>query len=65
MTGDATLYQRADTVEIAWGVVQPILDAWKFGSTQDFPNYEAGSWGPKEAEELMTKEGRNRSWCNE
>jgi glucose-6-phosphate 1-dehydrogenase len=65
MTGDATLFQRADTVEIAWGVVQPILDTWKFSPPQDFPNYQAGSWGPKEAEDLMTKEGRGRSWCNE
>ena len=64
MTGDATLFQRADTVETAWGVVQPILDAWKFGPPQGFPNYAAGSWGPREAEELLTKDGRGRSWCN-
>jgi len=65
MTGDATLFQRADTVEIAWGVVQPILDAWKASPPQSFPNYPAGSWGPPEADELMTKEGRGRFWCNE
>jgi len=64
MIGDATLFQRADTVEIAWGVVQPILNAWKSAPPQNFPNYAAGSWGPKESEELMTKEGRGRNWCN-
>jgi glucose-6-phosphate 1-dehydrogenase len=46
MNGDGTLFQRADQVEAAWGVVDPILKAWAAHPAQDFPNYRAGSWGP-------------------
>jgi glucose-6-phosphate 1-dehydrogenase len=58
MTGDATLFQRSDMVEAGWAVVAPILDVWKALPPRDFPNYAAGSWGPKEADELMTRNGR-------
>ena len=58
MVGDPTLFQRADMVEAAWTVVQPILDVWKALPPRDFPNYAAGSWGPEEAFELLRKEGR-------
>jgi glucose-6-phosphate 1-dehydrogenase len=58
MTGDATLFQRADMVEAAWSVVAPILDIWKALPPRNFPNYPAGSWGPKEADELMERDGR-------
>ncbi len=64
MMGDATLFQRADTVEAAWSAVQPILDAWAAHPPANFPNYAAGSWGPTEAEELISKDGRGRKWCN-
>ena len=46
MIGDATLFQRADTVEAGWRAVQPILDAWANNPPRDFPNYVAGSDGP-------------------
>jgi glucose-6-phosphate 1-dehydrogenase len=58
MTGDATLFQRSDMVEAGWAVVGPILDVWKALPPRDFPNYAAGSWGPKEADDLMTRNGR-------
>ena len=58
MIGDATLFQRADMVEAGWGVVEPILDVWKALPPRAFPNYAAGSWGPKEADELMRRDGR-------
>ncbi len=58
MIGDATLFQRADMVEAGWSVVEPILDVWKALPARTFPNYAAGAWGPKEAEELMTRDGR-------
>jgi glucose-6-phosphate 1-dehydrogenase len=64
MEGDATLFNRADAVELAWEVVEPILDIW--GATkpfQPFPNYVAGSWGPAAADALMTQDGR--CWHNE
>src|SRR5580765_240110 len=53
MVGDATLFQRADQVEAGWAVVEPIQAAWKIASSPAFPNYEAGSWGPTEADELL------------
>ena len=54
LTGDATLYTRQDMVEASWRAVQPILEDWanrKF----DFPNYPAGSWGPKASEEMLAR----------
>jgi glucose-6-phosphate 1-dehydrogenase len=60
MAGVATLFQRADMVEAGWSVIQPILDVWHALLPRDFPNYPAGSWGPREADELMQREGR--SW---
>ncbi len=60
MAGDATLFQRADMVEAAWKVVAPMLDVWQSLPPRSFPNYAAGSAGPKEADELLTRDGR--SW---
>ena len=53
MMGDPTLFQRADMVEAAWTVVQPILDVWKALPQRDFPNYAAGTWGPAQADQLL------------
>lgn len=47
MMNDATLFMRIDQVELAWGLIQPILDEWKSQTPPQFPNYAAGSWGPK------------------
>jgi glucose-6-phosphate 1-dehydrogenase len=58
MIGDATLFQRADMVEAAWSVVQPVLDVWQALPPRNFPNYPAGSWGPKEADDLIKRDGR-------
>jgi glucose-6-phosphate 1-dehydrogenase len=62
MIGDATLFQRADMVEAGWCVVSPVLDVWKALPPRNFPNYPAGSWGPKEADELLERDGRH--WRN-
>jgi len=51
------LFSRTDLVETAWRIAQPILDAWK-DQPADFPNYAAGSWGPKSAYELIERDGR-------
>lgn len=59
MLGDQTLFQRADVVEAGWSVVQPILDVWKALPARQFPNYAAGSFGPKEAEQLLERDGRH------
>jgi glucose-6-phosphate 1-dehydrogenase len=58
MIGDATLFQRADMVEAGWSVVTSILDVWKALRPRNFPNYPAGTWGPKEADELLGRDGR-------
>jgi len=62
MIGDQTLFQRADMVEAGWSVVNPMLDLWKALPPRNFPNYASGSWGPKEADELLERDGRR--WRN-
>jgi glucose-6-phosphate 1-dehydrogenase len=62
MTGDATLFQRADMVEASWQIVSPILDVWQAIPAREFPNYEAGSWGPAEADNLIS--GCGAQWRN-
>ena len=57
--GDATLFMRADQVEAAWKLLQPILEVWEENPAPDFPNYTAGSWGPEAAEALIARDGRN------
>jgi len=56
--GDSTLFTRHDWVESAWSLMDPIIQAWRRTAPKDFPNYEAGSWGPKEADEFMQRDGR-------
>jgi glucose-6-phosphate 1-dehydrogenase len=58
MKGDLTLFARQDGVEAMWSVVDPIISRWDSTPPHDFPNYGAGTWGPKEAHELMRREGR-------
>ena len=58
MTGDSTLFHRADMVEAAWRVVDPILDVWGSIPPRDFPNYAAGSAGPASADALLLRDGR-------
>jgi glucose-6-phosphate 1-dehydrogenase len=55
--GDATLFIRADEVDTAWRLVQPLLDAFE-GGTVPLVTYPAGSWGPREAEALL-----RGGWC--
>jgi glucose-6-phosphate 1-dehydrogenase len=57
LVGDATLFIRSDEVDAAWQVVQPILDAWS--SDPSAPaRYEPGTWGPREADRLLERDGR-------
>ena len=62
MTGDATLFQRADMVEASWQIVSPILDVWQAIPAREYPNYEAGTWGPEEADNLIKECGAK--WLN-
>ena len=59
LSGDATLYTRRDMVEASWEAVQPVINVWantKFA----FPNYESGSWGPAQSDEMLARRGH--SW---
>ena len=57
MLGDSTLFARGDMVEISWRLLMPVLEAWQ-KPADHFPNYESGSWGPRESDEFMQREGR-------
>jgi glucose-6-phosphate 1-dehydrogenase len=59
MTGDQTLFMRADMVEHGWRILQPLLDAWA-AQTPDFPNYASGSEGPAEADALIARHAQRR-----
>jgi glucose-6-phosphate 1-dehydrogenase len=57
LLGDATLFMRADQVETAWSIIDPIEEGWRSNPTPGFPNYAAGTWGPGEAEQMVAKDG--------
>ncbi len=60
MTGDATLFQRADNIEAGWQAVQPLLDAVNSGNGPELAIYPSGSDGPAAADALLARDGR--SW---
>src|SRR5271166_2673412 len=62
LRGDATLFDRGDSVEAAWSLIEPILDVWSAAKTATVPEYPSGSWGPKESEQLLERDGRQ--WYN-
>ena len=57
MLGDSTLFTRRDEVEAEWSIVTPILEHWQDQTPPKFPNYEAGTWGPTSAVELLARDG--------
>ncbi|MCW8931570.1 MAG: glucose-6-phosphate dehydrogenase, partial [Gammaproteobacteria bacterium] len=63
LCGDATLFKRADNIEVCWELLQPVLDVWQSLPPRSFPNYPSSSWGPEEADELLAQDGF--SWKNE
>ncbi|MDZ4780551.1 MAG: glucose-6-phosphate dehydrogenase [Planctomycetia bacterium] len=60
INGDASLFARSDEVELAWGIVDPIHQAWKETRRPAMLSYEPGLWGPTESTDWMEAEGR--SW---
>jgi glucose-6-phosphate 1-dehydrogenase len=54
--GDPTLYSRGDWIEQAWQLTQPVLDHWA-RTPSPLPRYEAGSWGPAEADAFIARDG--------
>ena len=57
--GDSTLFTRQDWVELAWSLMDPIIDTWQISKPRDFPNYAVGSWGPKTADDFLQRDGRH------
>jgi glucose-6-phosphate 1-dehydrogenase len=57
LLGDATLFTRSDEIEEQWGLVDAIVAAWR-RDRPVFPNYAAGTWGPKDANDLLDRDGR-------
>ena len=57
MRGDATLFTRNDEIEEAWSLLEPVFSAWRKTPNEAPPifGYEAGSWGPKVADEMIAK----------
>jgi glucose-6-phosphate 1-dehydrogenase len=62
ITGDPSLFARADEVEAAWGIIDPILEAWKDSDLPPVGEYEPGMWGPQEAIYWMGRD--NRQWLD-
>ena len=63
LQGDASLFTRADEVEMAWSLIDPILQTWEAHQTPPLAGYPAGSWGPAEADTLLARDGR--AWLND
>ena len=58
MLGDPTLFARHDFVEASWALITPIHEMWSRSGDAPIPTYEAGEWGPPEADALIEKDGR-------
>jgi glucose-6-phosphate 1-dehydrogenase len=60
LAGDASLFARADEVELAWGIIDPILAAWESTGRPPLGEYERGQWGPIASSDWM--QGQGRCW---
>ncbi|MGD0610996.1 MAG: glucose-6-phosphate dehydrogenase [Anaerolineales bacterium] len=58
LEGDATLYNRSDSIEACWRLIDPVIQGWEKEGAPPLMTYPRGSWGPKEADELLAKDGR-------
>jgi glucose-6-phosphate 1-dehydrogenase len=56
MLGDPTLFIRADEAEGAWSILAPVMKSWE--EKREVAMYAAGEWGPKDADELLERDGR-------
>ncbi|HEY3377298.1 MAG TPA: glucose-6-phosphate dehydrogenase [Armatimonadota bacterium] len=58
LNGDASLFPRNDAIEVAWRVMDPVLQGWASPEAPPLRTYEPGSWGPIEIHELLARDGR-------
>ena len=63
MLGDGTLFAHREGVEATWSLLTPLLEQWAGQKAKDFPNYEAGTWGPRASDDLLGRDGR--AWRKE
>jgi glucose-6-phosphate 1-dehydrogenase len=56
--GDASLFTRSDEIELAWALIDPILEGWTSGQAPALEFYECGTWGPGKADEFLRDDGR-------
>lgn len=56
--GDASLFARSDEIEAAWRLIDPVIQGWESHRTPPIIRYQRGSWGPREADELLGRDGR-------
>jgi glucose-6-phosphate 1-dehydrogenase len=66
LAGDASLFTRSDEIEACWRLVDPVVQGWEREEAPELLSYPQGSWGPAEADELLTREGRRwRMGCQD
>jgi glucose-6-phosphate 1-dehydrogenase len=58
LNGDASLFTRADTIELAWGLIDPIIEGWEGPAAPPLESYEPGCWGPPGAAPFLGRDGR-------
>jgi glucose-6-phosphate 1-dehydrogenase len=58
LLGDASLFSRSDGIEAAWELIDPVIKAWESDGAAEPVSYKRGSWGPMEADELLSDDGR-------
>ena len=60
IAGDPSLFTRSDSIETAWSIIDPLISSWEDQETEELAVYDPGSWGPREADQLLEIDGR--SW---
>jgi glucose-6-phosphate 1-dehydrogenase len=60
LKGDASLFTRGDEIELAWKLIDPIIEGWKRAGPDSMLEYESGSWGPAESGTFL--EGSGDGW---
>ena len=67
LNGDASLFARADEIELAWSLIDPLLERWESEDPPPLSFYESGTWGPSEADQLLARDGRgwHQHCCSE
>ena len=58
LNGDASLFTRSDEIEMAWRLMDPILQGWSSSQAPPLAVYQPGTWGPAEAETFIQRDGR-------